>query len=133
MVIEDALKIGFTRDARLISQFLERVEQQLVPLDYAKWHTVESSPSINMKVKLQRAGHILGSSFVEVALREPHSTHRERVVFSGDLGQLTPPCYLRLNRRLGPMYWCWSLPMATGCMRGAAKGRRFLSVLLSRR
>lgn len=91
LVIEDALKIGFTRDARLISQFLERVEQQLVPLGYAKWHTVESSPSINMKVKLQRAGHILGSSYVEVALREPHSTHRERVVFSGDLGAANSP------------------------------------------
>lgn len=91
LVIEDALKIGFTRDTRLIEQFLQRVEQQLVPLDYAKWHTVEASPALTINVKLQRAGHILGSSYVEVALREPATKRRERVVFSGDLGAANSP------------------------------------------
>lgn len=91
LVIEDALKIGFTRDSRLIEQFLDRVEQQLVPIDYAKWHTVEESSSLSMKIKLQRAGHILGSSYVEVALADPLSKRRERVVFSGDLGAANSP------------------------------------------
>ena len=91
LVIEDALKIGFTRDSRLIEQFLDRVEQQLVPIDYAKWHTVEESSSLSMKIKLQRAGHILGSSYVEVALADPRSKRRERVVFSGDLGAANSP------------------------------------------
>lgn len=91
LVIEDALQIGFTRDVSLIAQFLERVEQQLVPLDYAKWHTVEATPSTSMKIKLQRAGHILGSSYVEVALREHPSNRRGRVVFSGDLGAANSP------------------------------------------
>lgn len=91
LVIEDALKIGFTRDRHLIEQFLARVEQQLVPLDYAKWHTVEESPALTINVKLQRAGHILGSSYVEVALREPATQRRERVVFSGDLGAANSP------------------------------------------
>ena len=91
LVIEDALKIGFTRDSRLIEQFLERVEQQLVPIDYAKWHIVEESSSLSMKIKLQRAGHILGSSYVEVALADPCSKRRERVVFSGDLGAANSP------------------------------------------
>ncbi len=91
LVIEDALKIGFTRNARLIEKFLQRVEEQLVPLDYAKWHTLEASSSLIVKVKLQRAGHILGSSYVEVSLRETNSKRRERLVFSGDLGAANSP------------------------------------------
>lgn len=91
LVIEDALKIGFTRDVSLIAQFLERVEQQLVPLDYAKWHTVEATSSTTMKVKLQRAGHILGSSYVEVALNDTLQDNKQRVVFSGDLGAANSP------------------------------------------
>ncbi|MBL1269848.1 MAG: MBL fold metallo-hydrolase [Halomonas sp.] len=91
LVIEDALKIGFTRNARLIEQFLHRVDEQLVPLDYAKWHTLEATSSLMIKVKLQRAGHILGSSYVEVSLRETNSKRRERLVFSGDLGAANSP------------------------------------------
>lgn len=91
LVIEDALKIGFTRNARLIEQFLQRVDEQLVPLDYAKWHTLEASSSLMVRVKLQRAGHILGSSYVEVSLRETNSKRRERLVFSGDLGAANSP------------------------------------------
>lgn len=91
LVIEDALKIGFTRNARLIKQFLQRVNEQLMPLNYAKWHTLEASSSLIVKVKLQRAGHILGSSYVEVSLRETNSKRRERLVFSGDLGAANSP------------------------------------------
>ncbi|MFB9867348.1 MBL fold metallo-hydrolase [Vreelandella sulfidaeris] len=91
LVIEDALKIGFTRNARLIDQFLQRVEQQLVPLEVAKWHSVVDSSSLSVNLKLQRAGHILGARYVEVALREPHTKRRERVVFSGDLGSVHAP------------------------------------------
>lgn len=91
LVIEDALKIGFTRDQRLIEQFLARVEQQLVPLDYGQWHSVVDSANLIMRLKLRRAGHILGSSYVEVALREPSTKRRERVVFSGDLGAANSP------------------------------------------
>ena len=91
LVIEDALKIGFTRDARLIEQFLQRVEQQLVPLAFGKWHNVTSTPTCHVNMKLQRAGHILGSSYVEVALRDPSTKRRQRVVFSGDLGAANSP------------------------------------------
>ena len=36
------------------------------------------------KIRLQRAGHILGSAYVEIELGKRPNTHR--VVFSGDLG-----------------------------------------------
>ncbi|WP_062363394.1 MBL fold metallo-hydrolase RNA specificity domain-containing protein [Vreelandella aquamarina] len=91
LVIEDALKIGFTRDARLIDRFLQQVEQQLVPISFGTWHTLRSSADCHVKIKLKRAGHILGSSYVEVALRDPLNKRRQRVVFSGDLGAANSP------------------------------------------
>ncbi|WP_346799109.1 MBL fold metallo-hydrolase [Halomonas sp. Bachu 37] len=86
LVIEDALKIGFTRDARLIEQFQQRVQQQLVPLDYGQWHTLVNDETLLLRVKLKRAGHILGSSYVEVSLHDRVRGGKQRVVFSGDLG-----------------------------------------------
>ncbi|WP_447553416.1 MBL fold metallo-hydrolase [Vreelandella sp. EE22] len=91
LVIEDALKIGFTRDQRLIERFLAQVDRQLVLLPYDRWHSVLESEALDMRVKLRRAGHILGSSYVEVSLGKPATGQRERVVFSGDLGAANSP------------------------------------------
>ena len=83
LVLEDALKVGFTRDESLIRRFLGEIRKQLVSLPYQDWHTVIDG-SIRLRVKLAPAGHILGSAYVQVALES--GTARERVVFSGDLG-----------------------------------------------
>ncbi|QHD50394.1 MBL fold metallo-hydrolase [Vreelandella aquamarina] len=88
LVIEDALKIGFTRNAQLIERFQQQLESQIVSVPYGKWHTVvekNEEGSITTRVKLKRAGHILGSSYVEVAHQYPDGK-KERVIFSGDLG-----------------------------------------------
>lgn len=84
LVIEDALKIGFTRDKRLVEQFLDKVGEQLVPLGYKQWHMVVNHDDLQLRVRLQRAGHILGSAYVEVDAVYPSRSHR--AVFSGDLG-----------------------------------------------
>ncbi|MDR9440396.1 MAG: MBL fold metallo-hydrolase [Halomonas sp.] len=91
LVIEDALKIGFTRDRALIERFLEEVEGRLVPLDYGQWHPLVDDARHRVRVRLQRAGHILGSAYVEVESQEvDHQDHQsgqaQRTVFSGDLG-----------------------------------------------
>ncbi|WP_172116147.1 MBL fold metallo-hydrolase RNA specificity domain-containing protein [Halomonas hibernica] len=91
LVIEDALKIGFTRDQALIEAFLARVSDQLVPLEYGQWHPVVEDAALTMRVRLRRAGHILGSCYVEVALGDPATHHEESVVFSGDLGAANSP------------------------------------------
>ena len=65
LVIEDALKIGFTRNAQLIERFQQQLESQIVSVPYGKWHNVVEKTeegSITTRVKLKRAGHILGSS-----------------------------------------------------------------------
>ncbi|SEO80650.1 MBL fold metallo-hydrolase RNA specificity domain-containing protein [Aquisalimonas asiatica] len=86
LVIEDALKIGFTRDERMIRRFLDVVDERLTPIDYNTWHTVLDDPGHTVRVRLQRAGHILGSAYVEADIAHHTAGTRERIVFSGDLG-----------------------------------------------
>lgn len=86
LVIEDALKMGFTRDRRLIEQFLKTVARQLVPIPYREWYTLVDDAGFRVRVKLQRAGHILGSAYVEVELLHKASGEKHLTVFSGDLG-----------------------------------------------
>ncbi|PTN38912.1 MBL fold metallo-hydrolase RNA specificity domain-containing protein [Desulfonatronum sp. SC1] len=94
LVIEDALKIGFTRNKRLINDFLAKVNSRLQALEYKQWHTLIDDQSLRVRIKLQRAGHILGSSYVEVDITAKRtsrsagksSSSNHRVVFSGDLG-----------------------------------------------
>lgn len=88
LVIADALEVGVTRDPRLIERVLERIRRQLVPVPYGQWHALRAGlPAL--QVRLQPAGHILGSAYVEFDLRLAAgraAANRRRVVFSGDLG-----------------------------------------------
>ncbi|WP_111640790.1 MBL fold metallo-hydrolase RNA specificity domain-containing protein [Marinimicrobium alkaliphilum] len=86
LVIEDALKIGFTRDRRLIEQFQDRVHDLLVPVPYKQWYTLVDDADWRVRIKLKRAGHILGSAYVEVDLLRKADKATHRAVFSGDLG-----------------------------------------------
>ncbi|MCB8889536.1 MBL fold metallo-hydrolase RNA specificity domain-containing protein [Vreelandella malpeensis] len=86
LVIEDALKIGFTRNAQLIERFQAQLESQIVSLDYHQWHTVVDDGDIKTRIKLKRAGHILGSCYVDISHQDHTTRQKERWVFSGDLG-----------------------------------------------
>lgn len=88
LVIEDALRVGFTRNARLIEATLEQMQRQIVPLDYKTWQALPSPDHTVVRVRLQRAGHILGSAYLEFDLhrRGEPAAKSERIVFSGDLG-----------------------------------------------
>ncbi|MGM0914210.1 MAG: MBL fold metallo-hydrolase RNA specificity domain-containing protein [Pseudomonadota bacterium] len=86
LVIEDALKISFTRDRALIERFLAEVAGRLVALPYREWHTLVDDARHRVRVKLKRAGHILGSCYVEVDVLERQRGDTQRTLFSGDLG-----------------------------------------------
>ncbi len=79
-VLEDAVKIGFTRNKRMLSQFMAVLQQRIVPLQYGVWHSVFK----DLSIKLNPAGHILGSAYVECLLGKGKNSHK--VIFSGDLG-----------------------------------------------
>ena len=99
LVLEDALKIGFTRNTQLIDKFLKQIQKQLRPLAYKKWHSIfddnnkrtktRIKNSTSLKVKLSPAGHILGSAYVEFSLQQNNT--KQRILFSGDLGAAYTP------------------------------------------
>ena len=87
LVLEDALKMGVTRDEKLISAFLHKIERNIVACDYGVWSdlpALDSAGSAAVQLKFQPAGHIMGSSYVEIR----HRLNRRyfKTVFSGDLG-----------------------------------------------
>lgn len=81
-VMEDALKIGFTRSRNLIKRFLKHIQKLLRPLPYNSWRSIDGG----VKIRLQPAGHVLGSAVFEVELPTG-----EMVVFSGDVGSGSNP------------------------------------------
>ena len=83
-ILEDALKIGFTRDRALIERVLELIRSRIVPVPYGQWYPVFDGDQESLSVRLQRAGHILGSAYVECEAESEGEF--ERIVFSGDLG-----------------------------------------------
>jgi Cft2 family RNA processing exonuclease len=66
LVLDDALRMGFTRDRSLVERFLKRLESRLVPVPYGHWVPVApvGGPE-RLQVRFQPAGHILGSAYVE--------------------------------------------------------------------
>ncbi|WP_296217716.1 MBL fold metallo-hydrolase RNA specificity domain-containing protein [Pseudomonas sp. UBA2684] len=86
IVLEDAFKLGFSRDQKQVERYIKLIEQRIIALPYKTWFTLQDTESLNCRIRLQRAGHILGSAYVEIDLRYPQSGEKKRIVFSGDLG-----------------------------------------------
>jgi metallo-beta-lactamase family protein len=88
LVLEDGVKVGVTRDARLIRRFLSVLQGRIVPVPYNTWGDIplmnRSPQAGRLSVRFQRAGHILGSAYIECDVQQ--EPQRTRVVFSGDLG-----------------------------------------------
>ena len=88
IVLEDAIKIGFTKDSRLIRSLLKKIESLIVPVSYNQ--KIDISNRFNLlnqdrvEIRFQPAGHILGSAYIEVFVKKEKKV--TKVVFSGDLG-----------------------------------------------
>ncbi|GAB6039800.1 MBL fold metallo-hydrolase [Endothiovibrio diazotrophicus] len=83
-MLEDALKIGFTRDRRLIERVLELIRSRLRPLPYGRRTSIGKTAAA-LELTLQPAGHILGSAYLRFRLRDAGG-RPWNVLFSGDLG-----------------------------------------------
>lgn len=85
LVIEDALKVGVTRNPNILEACLARLQSQVIPLEYSTWQNVPLPPTSKglCQIKLSPAGHILGSAYVTVRIQQDKKWD---VVFSGDLG-----------------------------------------------
>ncbi|WP_165728163.1 MBL fold metallo-hydrolase [Pseudoalteromonas sp. 31A1] len=85
LVIEDALKVGVTRDPKIIAACLSLLNKRIVAVDYKTWFELPCKGLNKAKARFQRAGHILGSAYVEIDVTN-NDNNKHRVVFSGDLG-----------------------------------------------
>jgi len=90
LVLEDAIKIGFTRNSKLINRVLKKIKSQIIGVDYNRWCPINNViGSSSLKVKFKPAGHILGSAYIECLVTKTQSTkqkEKEKIIFSGDLG-----------------------------------------------
>lgn len=83
-VLEDAIKVGVTRNRSMIDAYLRQLQKQLVALPYGRWSALVADSENGPAIRLQKAGHILGSAYVECRLQT--GAGPRTVVFSGDLG-----------------------------------------------
>lgn len=91
LVLEDAFKLSYSRDPLTLARYLELIRGSLVEVPYGQWHTVYEGASSACRIRLQRAGHILGSAYVECDIKDGATSSEKRVVFSGDLGARHTP------------------------------------------
>lgn len=94
LMLEDAFKLMLSRDQATLQRYLALVENRIVALPYDQWFSLPQDPLC--KLRLQRAGHVLGAAYVELDIEQPDLPRSTRVVFSGDLGSgrsalLRPP------------------------------------------
>ncbi|GGC97389.1 MBL fold metallo-hydrolase RNA specificity domain-containing protein [Halopseudomonas salina] len=85
-VLEDAFLVGIKRDKRLATRFIEMVQPRLQGHPYKTWVTLIEREDLVCRIRFQRAGHILGSAYVEFDISYPQQNRTRRIVFSGDLG-----------------------------------------------
>ncbi|MDC9524624.1 MBL fold metallo-hydrolase [Pseudoalteromonas sp. Angola-30] len=87
LVIEDALKVGVTRDIKIINACLSLLNKQIIAVNFNTWFELPCANVQIAKARFQRAGHILGSAYVEIDIGiNTKNDKSHRVVFSGDLG-----------------------------------------------
>lgn len=86
LVLEDAVKVGFTRNEELIRRFLEVLKSRIKSVAYGRWVKIPGNrKAASLQVRFQPAGHILGSAYIECKVANGRQ-QATTVLFSGDLG-----------------------------------------------
>jgi metallo-beta-lactamase family protein len=99
VVLEDALELGTALNQSQVRRILKLLDALIIPQAYDSW-TAIALPGLGkeaLRVRFRRAGHILGSAFIECHIHgesdgdravrgQARSEPSLRVVFSGDLG-----------------------------------------------
>ncbi|MEZ2723354.1 MBL fold metallo-hydrolase RNA specificity domain-containing protein [Pseudomonas putida] len=89
LVLEDAYKLSISSEPAQVARYLDFIRDLIVPLPFEQWHTVVEYPGLACRIRLQRAGHLLGSAYVECDMQHEHTN--ARYVFSDDLGACGNP------------------------------------------
>jgi metallo-beta-lactamase family protein len=91
LTLEDAYKHQFAHNEKDMARYLAIIQERTIALPFNQWHVLVENPELVVRIRLQRAGHILGSAYVECDVQYPEEQRDKRVVFSGDLGSKHNP------------------------------------------
>jgi metallo-beta-lactamase family protein len=91
LVLEDAFKLEIGGSQEQVDGYLKLVAQKTIALPFDTWFDLVQSAELTCRIRLQRAGHILGSAYIEFDLAYPLEGRTQRIVFSGDLGSSHTP------------------------------------------
>ncbi|ROV58495.1 MBL fold metallo-hydrolase [Vibrio ponticus] len=86
LMLEDGLKLQLGLSNKEVQYVLNQIDCLLRPQPYNQWFSIDPEGKLPLKARFQPAGHILGSSYIEVQLG-----NGEIVLFSGDLGPSNTP------------------------------------------
>lgn len=86
LMLEDGLKLQLGLSNKEVQYVLNQIDCLLRPQPYNQWFSIDPEAKLPLKARFQPAGHILGSSYIEVQLG-----NGEIIVFSGDLGPSDTP------------------------------------------
>ncbi|MFF7061202.1 MBL fold metallo-hydrolase RNA specificity domain-containing protein [Pseudomonas sp. NPDC008258] len=89
LVLEDAYRLSISSEPAQVARYIDFIRGLIVPLPFGQWHAVVDRPGLICRIRLQRAGHLLGSAYVECDMQ--HGQANTRYVFSGDLGACGNP------------------------------------------
>jgi len=86
LVLEDAVKVGLSKDPYIIKKFLKLLNSRIIAVSYGKWQNIPLSAAsrATLNIKFKPAGHILGSAYIEAKIKQQEK--EQRITFSGDLG-----------------------------------------------
>ena len=99
LVLEDAYRLAISSEPAQVARYIEHIQQRIVPLPFGHWHSLVERETVKCRIRLQRAGHLLGSAYVECDVQDLATGHDTRIVLSGDLGA---PCNSLLSSVQSP-------------------------------
>ncbi|MBV4537369.1 MBL fold metallo-hydrolase RNA specificity domain-containing protein [Pseudomonas urmiensis] len=91
LVLEDAYRLVVSSEPAQVARFLALLESLVTHLPFAQWHNLVEADGLVCRIRLQRAGHLLGSAYVECDVQRAGQEGSTRIVFSGDLGAPNNP------------------------------------------
>lgn len=81
VMLEDAIRLGMTRNQKVIGSLLKSITDLIQPVSYGKWQSLPG----NAEFRFSTAGHILGAAVIEVRNKDMW------ICFSGDIGSRCTP------------------------------------------
>lgn len=89
IVLEGKFKLGISRNQKKVERFIALVQQGIMAFPCSHWFALSDNAELVCRVRLQRAGHILGFADVE----SDRAGEKKRVVFSGGIGAAHAPLF----------------------------------------